>query len=86
MNRNDLQKILQMLATAIAGFVAGQYTAGWWFHLREWISLYLFVGGLTLMVGARAITEQGRNRALAIGCALAIAVIGILGFWGSWEF
>jgi len=54
--------------------------------LREWISLYLFVGGLTLMVGARAITEQGRNRALAIGCALAIAVIGILGFWGSWEF
>jgi len=86
MNRNDLQKILQMLATAVAGFAAGQYFAGWWFHLPEWISLYLFVGGLTLMIGARAITEEGRSRALIIGCALALAVIGILGFWGSWEF
>jgi hypothetical protein len=85
MNRNELQKTLQMAATCLVGFAAGQYSQ-WWFHLREWLSLYLFVGGLTLMVGARAITEQGRNRALAIGGALMLAVIGILGFWGSWRF
>src|SRR5215831_17157011 len=86
-NRNDLQRTLQMLATCIAGFAAGQYLSGWLFHLPEWISLYLFVGGVTLMVGARAITAApGKERMIIIGTALVFLVIGIVGFWGRWEF